>query len=57
MKPKFKELAFIAASILLLGCEESGGDLNEKTAQQQKEFNELYKGMDQPTDRTKGKGY
>lgn len=57
MEDKLIALAFVAVSALLYGCENTDSDLNKRSPEQQKQFNEIYKGMDQPTDRSKSKAY
>ncbi|MBV7563681.1 hypothetical protein [Pseudomonas sp. sia0905] len=57
MKNKLKVLAFVTVSVVLFGCEKPDSDLDKRTPEQQKEFNELYKGMEHPTDRSKSKAY
>ncbi|MBK6961551.1 MAG: hypothetical protein IPH23_10405 [Gammaproteobacteria bacterium] len=48
----------VLASVLVAGCGKSpDNDLNTRTPEQQKAADNLYKGMDQPTDRTKSKEY
>jgi len=48
----------VLASVLIAGCGKSPDkDLNTRTPEQQQAADNLYKGMDQPTDRTKSKEY
>jgi major membrane immunogen (membrane-anchored lipoprotein) len=46
------------SSVLIAGCGKSpDNDLNTRTPEQQTAADNLYKDMDQPTDRTKSKEY